>query len=92
MVGMSAGDANLRVTVRGLLVATGIAAIFVMACMVPLEGQGIGGITALYAARLTSFFAALAAPFERALAGMCVGLGFFLGWLVLSLLVWLAVP
>jgi hypothetical protein len=69
--------------VRGLLVATGIAAIFVVACMVPSEGKGNVATIALYAVRFPSFCAALAAPFERALAGMCVGFGFFLVYLVL---------
>ena len=60
------------------MVATAIAAFFVLACMVPSEGKGNGATIALYAVRFHSFCAALAAPFERALAGMCVGFGFFL--------------
>jgi hypothetical protein len=75
-------NSRLGVTVRGILAATALAALFTFACLISSEGDSLLGVVAIYAVRFLTFFAALAAPFEKAWAGLLVGLGFFALWLL----------
>jgi hypothetical protein len=79
-------NSNWRISVKGMLVATALAAMFTAACMVPTEQRETPDVVAIFGARMLTFFAGLGAPFERALAGLLVGLAFFGVWLAGSIL------
>ncbi len=79
-------NANLRVTIRGMLVATAWAAVLFWACLTPLPGPEASNPRSflLICVRAISLFTALAAPFEKAKYGMAVGALIVAIWVALS--------
>ena len=76
----------LRLTIKGMMLAIAWAAVFFWACSIPLTGSGADTAIPIAGLRTMSFFTALAAPFERAIYGMILGLVIAVVWIALALL------